>query len=291
MVGKEVRLARIFDPISSNTVISPLDHGVTQGPIQGLTDMKKAIREVSEGGADAVVLHRGNVPLGPWQYGKRMGLIVHLSASTNLSPYPNRKVSVCGVEDALRLGADAVSFHLNLGNPHEGEMIRELGCVAGECLRWGVPLLVMAYVRGPKIDNGHRPDLVKHAARVAAELGADLVKVDYSGDPISFRQVTEGCPIPVVIAGGGKGGERELLETVKGAIEGGGRGVSIGRNVFQNKSPRKMVSAISALVHKGITVEEALAMANGGLQAQTLKRPRLPANEAAEMMTVDQLRF
>ncbi|MCP4667112.1 MAG: class I fructose-bisphosphate aldolase family protein [Deltaproteobacteria bacterium] len=260
MVGKVVRLARIFNPLSSNTVISPLDHGVTQGPIQGLGDIKRSMAEVSEGGADAVVVHRGNVPLGSWDRGKGTGLIVHVSAGTNLSPYPDRKVSVCGVEDALRLGADAVSFHLNLGNPHEGEMIRELGRVSGESLQWGVPLMVMAYVRGPDMDNGRRPDLVKHAARVAAELGADLVKVDYTGDPQSFLQVTEGCPVPVVIAGGSKEGERELFETVKGALKGGARGVSIGRNVFQHKSPGKMVAAISALVHKNATVEEALEM-------------------------------
>ena len=258
MTGKVVRMSRIFNPLSSNTVISPLDHGVTQGPIQGLRDMKKTLAEVSQGGADAVVVHRGNVPLGPWGKGKGMGLIVHLSASTNLSPEPLRKVSVCTVEDALRLGADAVSFHLNLGNDHEGEMIRELGVVAGGCLRWGLPLLVMAYVRRKGEDKDHSSGGVQHAARVAAELGADMVKVSYTGGPESFREVTEGCSIPVVIAGGCKGGARELLEMVKGALEGGGRGVSIGRNVFQHKSPGKMVRAVSALVHKGVTVEEAL---------------------------------
>ena len=151
MGGKIVRLSRIFNPLSSNTVISPLDHGVTQGPIEGLRDMKRTMRSVSEGGADAVVVHRGNVPLGPWGKGKGMGLIVHVSASTNLSSEPNRKVCVCSAEDALRLGADAVSFHLNLGNPHEGEMIRELGFVSGACLKWGLPLMVMAYVRGPQV--------------------------------------------------------------------------------------------------------------------------------------------
>ncbi|MBW2038414.1 MAG: class I fructose-bisphosphate aldolase family protein [Deltaproteobacteria bacterium] len=260
MVGKEVRLARIFHPISRKTVIVPLDHGVTQGPLPGLTDMRKVLREVAEGGADAVILHQGNVRLGPWGNGERVGLIVHLSASTTLSPEPLRKVLVCKVEEALRLGADAVSFHLNLGNPYEGEMIRELGMVVGECIQWGLPLLAMVYVRGPGIEDERHPQLVGHAARVAAELGADLVKVDYTGDPFSFREVSDECPIPVVIAGGTKGGERELLEMVKGALEGGARGVSIGRNVFQHDSPKKMVQAICALVHQGATVQEALKL-------------------------------
>jgi class I fructose-bisphosphate aldolase len=258
MTGKVVRMSRIFNPLSSNTVISPLDHGVTQGPIPGLRDMKKILAQVSEGGADAVVVHQGNVSLGPWDRGKRLGLIVHLSAGSNLSPEPFEKVTVCTVEDALRLGADAVSFHLNLGNPHEGKMIRDLGIVAGDCLRWGVPLMVMAYVRGPGQADKCGSDSVKHAARVAAEMGADLIKVSYTGDTESFREVTEGCSIPVVIAGGCKGGERELLEMVKGAMRGGGRGVSIGRNMFQHERPRKMVKAICSMVHKGLSVDEAL---------------------------------
>ncbi len=260
MGGKEVRLRRIFHPLSCRTVIVPLDHGVTQGPLPGLTDMKRVLGEVAKGGADAVVLHRGAVPLGSWENGVRMGLIVHLSGSTTLSYDPLRKVRVCGVEEALCLGADAVSFHLNLGNPYEGEMLRELGEVAGECIRWGLPLMAMSYVRGPGIEDERHPQLVRHAARVAAELGADLVKVDYTGDPISFRQVTDGCPIPVVIAGGTKGGEQELLEMVQGAMEGGAIGVSIGRNVFQHESPARMVQAISALVHQGATVQEALEL-------------------------------
>lgn len=260
MGGKEVRLRRIFNPLSQRTVIVPLDHGVTQGPLPGMADMREILREVAKGGADAVVLHRGAVPLGPWGNGKGIGLIVHLSASTDLSPEPLRKVLVCKVEEALCCGADAVSFHLNLGNPAEGEMIKDLGKVAGECIRWGLPLLAMAYCRGPGVEDECHPQLVRHAARVAAELGADVVKVMYTGDPLSFRQVIDGCPVPVVIAGGAKGGDRELLEMIKGALEGGARGVSIGRNVFQHESPQKMVQAICALVHQGATIAEALEL-------------------------------
>jgi predicted phospho-2-dehydro-3-deoxyheptonate aldolase len=260
MVGKEVRLSRIFHPLSHRTVIVPLDHGVTQGPLPGLSDVRTVLTDVAEGGADAVILHRGTVHLGPWGGGQRMGLIVHLSASTDLSPEPLRKIQVGTVEAALRLGADAISFHLNLGNPSEGEMIKELSVVAEECSRWGIPLLVMAYVRGPGIEDECQPQLVRHAARLAAELGADLVKVRYTGNPTTFREVIEGCPVPVVIAGGTKGDERELLEMVKGALEGGAQGVSIGRNVFQHESPKKMVQAICAMVHHKATVPEAFEL-------------------------------
>lgn len=117
----------------------------------------------------------------------------------------------------------------------------------------------MVYPRGPKIKNQYDVEVVKHAARLGAELGADLVKVPYTGDPESFREVTEGCPIPVLIAGGEKmDTDEDVLSMVKGAMEGGGSGVSIGRNVFQHPHPDRMVRAIAMIVHEGASVEEAL---------------------------------
>ena len=149
MTGKAVRLTRIFNSLSGRTIIAPLDHGVSMGPITGLGDMSKILHDVSKGGANAAVLHRGSIPRRFWEDGGSMGLIVHLSGSTNLSPDPLRKVEVCSVEDAVCMGADAVSIHINFGNSFEGEMLRDLGEVSGQCHRWGVPLMVMAYVRGP----------------------------------------------------------------------------------------------------------------------------------------------
>ena len=184
-----------------------------------------------------------------------------ISGSTNLSPDPLRKVEVCSVEDAVCMGADAVSIHINFGNSFEGEMLRDLGEVSGQCHRWGVPLMVMAYVRGPGVENERDPEAVGHAARVAAELGADFVKVDYTCDPKSFSKVTKACPVPVVIAGGAaKDDDDELLSMISDALEAGARGVSIGRNVFQNKRPRKIVEAISALVHRGASLKKAKAL-------------------------------
>jgi DhnA family fructose-bisphosphate aldolase class Ia len=117
----------------------------------------------------------------------------------------------------------------------------------------------MVYPRGPNIQNGFDPEVVAHVARVGAELGADIIKTNYTGDPDSFRQVTNGCPVPVVIAGGPKAGnDREVLEMVKGAMEGGAIGVSIGRNAFQHDNPTSITRAISAIVKENVSVEEAL---------------------------------
>jgi predicted phospho-2-dehydro-3-deoxyheptonate aldolase len=259
MIGKKIRLERIIDRNSNRTVIIPMDHGVTVGPIEGLEDMRTAISNVVAGGANAILMHKGVVRAGHRGTGKDVGLIVHLSGGTSLSPDPNAKVLVCTVEEAIKLGADAVSVHINLGAETDKEMLQQLGYIGQDCLEWQMPLIAMMYTRGAKIKNEYDVNNVKHAARVGAELGADIVKVVYTGSVDSFKKVVQGCPVPVVIAGGPKmDSDRDIFKMVKGALEAGAAGLSIGRNAFQHKNPTKMVKALSKMVHKNATVEDAV---------------------------------
>ncbi|VBB47803.1 2-amino-3,7-dideoxy-D-threo-hept-6-ulosonate synthase [uncultured Desulfatiglans sp.] len=263
MIGKAIRMERIMDRQTGKTVIVPMDHGVTAGPILGITNMKEAMRQVAAGGANAVVEHKGMVARGHRRSGPDMGLIVHLSASTSLSPHPNAKTLVCTVEEAIKLGADAVSIHVNIGNGHEKEMLADFGKVALSAAEWGMPLLAMIYPRGEKVKDEYDPAVIKHAARLGAELGADMVKVSYTGSPETFREVVEGCHVPVIIAGGPKmGSDRAILEMVRGAIDAGASGTSIGRNVFQHQNPTRIVRALSMIVHEGADVEKALDFLN-----------------------------
>jgi class I fructose-bisphosphate aldolase len=258
-LGKRIRIERIKNRNTGRTVIVPMDHGISMGPIDGLKDMKDAIQKVAEGGANAIVEHKGLVGEGHRGKGKDIGLIIHLSASTSLSPYPNVKTLVCTVEEAIKLGADAVSIHVNLGNGQEKEMLRDFGQVSNDARMWGMPLLAMIYPRGEKIKDEYDVNAVKHAARVGKEMGADIVKVSYTGSVETFKEVVSGCSIPVVIAGGPKmDSDRDILEMVKGSIDAGGAGVSIGRNVFQHEDPTRMVRAISAIVHDSSSVKDAL---------------------------------
>jgi fructose-bisphosphate aldolase / 2-amino-3,7-dideoxy-D-threo-hept-6-ulosonate synthase len=261
MIGKKIRLERILDRNTRRTVIVPMDHGMTVGPIPGLIEVPPAANLIAEGGANAAVVHRGAAMFGHRGYGKDLGLLLHLSASTSLSPDSNRKVLVATVEDALQMGADGVSIHVNLGADDEAQMLRDFGGVSSACQRWGMPLLAMIYTRGPKIRNEYDVKYVRHAARVGAEMGADIVKVPYTGSPETFREVTEGCGAPVVIAGGEKmESDEEVLRMVHDAITAGGAGASIGRNVFQHRSPASMVRAIVAIVHGGASVKDALTV-------------------------------
>ena len=260
MIGKKIRLERIINRNSHKTVIIPMDHGVTVGPIEGLADMRATISNVVAGGANAILMHKGIVRAGHRGTGKDVGLIVHLSAGTSLSPDPNAKELVCTVEEALKLGADAVSVHINLGARTEKEMLWQLGHISERCYEWQMPLVVMMYTRGAKIKDEYDVNNVKLAARAGAELGADIVKVVYTGNPESFAEVVEGCPVPVVIAGGPKmNSDREIFKMVEGALAAGAAGVSIGRNAFQHKNPTKMVKALSKMVHDAASVEKAIA--------------------------------
>jgi fructose-bisphosphate aldolase/2-amino-3,7-dideoxy-D-threo-hept-6-ulosonate synthase len=253
--GKKRRLNRILRN-DNRTVIVPMDHGVTVGPIKGLTNMQALVDKLLDGDVDAVVINRGiakNVDAG------NAGLIVHLFGCTQHCPDPNNKVQICSVADAVRLGADAVSVHVNVGSEQETQMLSLMGEVACECDDYGMPLLAMMYPRGPSIKDPHAVDVVAHAARLGAELGADIVKTNYTGDAESFKKVVDSCPVPVVIAGGPKAKTtRDVLQMVKDSVTAGGAGVSIGRNVFQHEDPTKMVKALSCLVHGGATVNEAL---------------------------------
>jgi predicted phospho-2-dehydro-3-deoxyheptonate aldolase len=258
MIGKAIRLRRIFDQRSGRTVIVPMDHGVSLGPGKGLTDMRATVDKIAEGGASAIVIHKGLVQhVGP-SVGSRLGLIVHISASTSRSPDPNHKVLVADADAALTLGADAVSIHCNIGGDNEDAMISDFGAVSDRCTELGVPLLAMVYPRGKNVQNSFDVDLVKHCARLAAELGADVVKTNYTGSVDSFKEVVKGTPIPVVIAGGPKAkSDQDVLAMVQESIQAGAKGVSIGRNVFEHDDIAHMTRAIGKIVFQGMSAEEA----------------------------------
>jgi len=215
------------------------------------------------GRANAILMHKGIVRAGHRGSGRDIGLIVHLSGGTALSPDPNAKELVCTVEEALKLGADAVSVHINLGAETDRQMLRQLGQVGDRCMEWQMPLVAMMYTRGPKIKNEYDLKNTKHAARVGAELGADIVKCVYTGSAESFAEVVGGCPVPVVIAGGEKmESDEDIFIMVEGALKAGAAGLSIGRNAFQHRDPTRIIGALSKMVHEGFDVAQAKEFLN-----------------------------
>ncbi len=262
-IGKAARLDRIGR--RGRFVTVPMDHGLTLGAVDGLVDIESTIDAVTRGGADAVLTQKG---VAPRVHPNRndAGYVVHLNGSTTIGPDANDKRRTGTVEEAVRVGGDAVSFHVNVGSDHEPDQITELADVAANADRLGMPVLAMAYARGPGVDE-HDAESLGHAVRLAEELGADVVKTAYSGDAASFERVTESTRLPVIIAGGSPEGDRASLAAVRGAMDAGAAGVSMGRTIFQHDDPEAFTSAVAAVVHDDLGVEAALHEAGLAVRA------------------------
>lgn len=248
--ARRLRLRRLYRHEAGRLFIVPLDHSVTDGPITAGNRLDLLIGRLTTNGVDAVVLHKGTLRHIESHWFKQTSLIIHLSASTVHAPDPNAKYLVAGVEESLRLGADAVSVHVNLGSDQEHQQIADMAAVADACDRWNVPLLAMMYPRGPKIDNPRDPELIAHAVTLAADLGADVVKTLCAGSVDEMADITRLSPVPVVVVGGPRAtDEDDVVAYVAEALRGGAAGVAMGRNVFQAKDPGAMAARIAALIH------------------------------------------
>ncbi|MEE4023499.1 2-amino-3,7-dideoxy-D-threo-hept-6-ulosonate synthase [Gordonia sp. PKS22-38] len=259
--GKQIRLSRIFGSPSRRALVVPLDHSVTVGPLgaAGHADQTAAI--LHRAGADAVIVHKGRArTIAPTRFGS-MGLIVHLSAGTNLAVDQTRKVLVGSVEECLALGADAVSVHVNVGAPTEAEQLVDLGIVAAECDRLGVPLLAMMYARGGVADAGNTSvATLAHLGAIATDLGADIVKLDYAGSSDRMDEVVDSCPIPILVAGGPTTTSDDAaiifgLQVAESRVA----GLSFGRLIFGADDPERVATTLADGLHSEPTPNRPLA--------------------------------
>ena len=224
-------------------------------------NVRNALR-VANSGVDAIVAQKGVVS----HYGHlhQGHMVAHLSVSTrHAGKDSSNKILVGNVEESLRRGASGVSVQVNMGSRNEARMIERLGIISNEAHKQNVPLLGMIYPRGKNLSilEGDTTSGAAHAARLAFELGCDVVKTIWTGDAESFSKVCHAVPIPVLIAGGPSGSTvEETLSMVFEAIQAGGAGVCMGRQVFSNPHPERMVRALRAIVHDGCDVSEAIAI-------------------------------
>jgi len=255
--GIDARLGRIST--SGRFLTVPMDHGITMGPVAGLVDLESTVAAVTRGGADAVLTQKGLAErVHPNRNGA--GYVVHANASTTVGPDSEDKRRSATAREAVRAGGDAVSFHVNVGSDSEPRQIEGLSDLTREAHDLGLPVLAMAYARGPRVEEDD-PEHLAHAVRFAEELGADVIKTGYSGDAESFERVCAATAKPVVIAGGSRGTDRQTVEMVRGAMDAGAAGVSMGRSIFQHEEPERITRAVSAVVHDGAGADAALAEA------------------------------
>lgn len=260
MNGKLIRLKQLFHSRNNRTCIVPIDHGTTLGAIEGLENSFDTMQQLIDGGANAVVLHKGMLNrVVEYPELVKGNYLLHLSASTCLGDFQSLKINVGSVLEGVSMGALGISVHVNLGSKYEPQMLSDFGKVAEECYRYGMPLLAMVYVQ----NDQYNAEKVAHAARLAQEIGADLVKIDYPGSVEGVRKVVDGTQIPVLIAGGLKSDNPdEILVKINDAIQGGASGVSIGRNVFQHPKPQRITEVICNMIHHDWTLDQCIESLN-----------------------------
>jgi len=244
------RLKHIFRP-DGRAFIVAFDHGMIDGPAQGIEQPGELLRQIAAGGADAILTTYGTAQKFAEEI-EPLGLIMRLDGGgTKLGKMGPGSVFY-SIEDALRIP----------GAPEEEDSLRSLAMVVGEAHAWGLPVMGEMVPGGfDSPDHMRTAESVAIAARVGAELGADWVKIPYAP---GFEAVTSTCYVPAVILGGSKkGSEREMLEKIRDSLDVGAKGVAIGRNIFQADNPKAMVAAIAALIHENVSIDEAMKILKG----------------------------
>ena len=273
--GKRKRFNRLF--INGRTLIVPIDDSLIFGPIDGLENLSNTISSIVNSKPSGVLGYKGSYSLlSDISYGSQIPFIFNLSASTTTGKH-TQKIKICTVKEALAMGADCVAVHINFTSEYENEMIYNLAEIVSEADQMGVPVLAIAYPRKEKNDNEDEnyeveketdinlyTNRVCKCVRTSVELGADIIKTQYTGSIQSFQKVINSAlGRPVIIAGGPLISIRKSYQLAKDAIEAGAAGISFGRNVFNSKNIEAYLAGLKEIVFCDASVEDAIEIYNG----------------------------
>ncbi|MCC6791789.1 MAG: hypothetical protein IT336_08895 [Thermomicrobiales bacterium] len=271
--GKQLRLRRIIDPETDASVMFAFSHGTSAPQVmKGLEHPSEMVAAAARGGADCVFMAPGLIEaVAPSFTGPReFGFVTKITSTASRGGVKHQERLICSVERSVELGADGVVAMLPFAPDNEPDVISLTAEIGEACGRLGVPFVAEAEYPnsyyGSDIDYAEEWGLpyLKRSARLCTELGADVVKSNWSGSAESFAEIVDCVPVPVVVAGGAKGDDLALLNQVAEARSAGAIGISIGRNIFQHGDPEAMTSAVCAVVKEGWNPEKALAEFLGG---------------------------
>jgi fructose-bisphosphate aldolase/2-amino-3,7-dideoxy-D-threo-hept-6-ulosonate synthase len=262
-VGKRMRMKRVVDP-TGVSIICALDHGMTSPTfLEPLAGIEARTAEAVAGGANVIMMSKGMIRVAEPAFGRDTSLALLLSASANSGEERPSVVQVAEVEEASVLGADAVVLFVALTGEGEPDMIRTVAAVGGACQDLGMPFIAEAefpttYARVEDLAETYGFEYLRRNVRLCAELGADIVKTNWPGDGESFERLVEAASgIPVVLAGGSRVPDRELLDRMESAMEAGGIGCSVGRNIFMHRSPEALTRALSRVIRERWSAQKA----------------------------------
>jgi putative autoinducer-2 (AI-2) aldolase len=254
--GMQNRLAQIINPDTGHTVMLAVDHGYFQGPTTGLEEPGKTIAPLLPY-ADALMPTRGVLRecVDPHT---QTTMVLRVSGGNSMARVDelSDEIITTTIEDAICLNAAAVAVSVYVGSPHQKQTLQNLSDVVNQAIKYGMPVLAVTAVGKDMVRDDRYLSL---SCRIAAELGANMVKTYYCE---GFENVVKGCPVPIVMAGGKKIPEKDALTLTRNAIQGGAKGVDMGRNIFRSEDPVAMIKAVRAIVHKNASVDEAFDVFN-----------------------------
>jgi fructose-bisphosphate aldolase / 2-amino-3,7-dideoxy-D-threo-hept-6-ulosonate synthase len=270
-VGKAMRLKRLIDS-SGVSLICALDHGMTAPTfLEPLSDIAQRTREAVAGGANVIMMSKGMIRQAVDAFSPTTSLALLLSASANPGETRPQVIQIASVEEAVKLGADAVVLFTALGGESEAAMVRILAEVGRESALLGVPLIAEAefpttYATVEELSERYGFEYLRRSVRLCAELGADIVKTNWPGDEEAFSKLVEAVNgIPVVLAGGSRIEDAELLRRMECAMQAGAIGCSVGRNIFMHRSPEAITRALSRVIRERWPAGKALAQLEADL--------------------------
>ena len=265
MLGKEIRIERMKNAESGRIFTVAVDHAPSYGVLDGIENIQSVVDRIASAGPDAMVMMKG---IAQQCFQPHAGKVALIMKCSSLSPYhPQHDVWVSTVDDAVRLGADAIAMAMTVGCSHQRQLMSNLGTLTCEAEQAGMPVIVHAYPNGDLVppDEVFTVERVGYASRMAMELGVDIVKTFYTGSAETFAQVVEiASPALVVAAGGPRlDSDADVLRMVRDVARAGAAGITFGRNIWQSANPGALIQVLKHVLHHGGSVEEGLDLLAG----------------------------
>ncbi|MFD1512126.1 class I fructose-bisphosphate aldolase [Halomarina rubra] len=245
-------------------LILAFDHGLEHGPVDftGLpesADPERTFEAATHPAVTSIAVQKGIAEAYYPSYEDDVDLLMKLNGTSNLwMGEPDSAVN-CSVDYAAEVGASSIGFTVYGGSNHEIEMVEEFRDAQEAAREYGLPTVMWSYPRGQGLKNDTSEDTIAYASRLALELGADVAKVKYPGSKEGMEHaVRMAGPTKVVMSGGSKTTDREFLQSVKAVMDAGGKGLAVGRNVWQREDPTALLDALEAVIFEGASVDAAL---------------------------------
>jgi DhnA family fructose-bisphosphate aldolase class Ia len=261
--GLTLRTHAVFNKKDGRSVIIAMDHAAIAGPIPGIIDPKEIVKACVEAKVDGILTTKGFVDASRGEWDRGTSLVLRLTGGFTTLGGLFQEEMVVEPQTAMAYGASCAAITVKFGHEREGVFIRQASLAIDECHRLGLPVMLEAMAKGSRKGEkipANDPEAIRMVARMGAEIGADLIKTYYTGSIESFAQVVEGCPVPILILGGVKTDSiREVFQDIYDSLQAGGKGIAMGRNIWEHGDVARLLKAVNHLVHESWSVDEAMA--------------------------------